>query len=74
MFPSGCIPNISISRPTDATPKKQKKKKTERGFLEPPKWRYKEAKEVKKEKKAEKNKDGKEKEKKHKKDSKKTKK
>ncbi|XP_028262356.1 photoreceptor ankyrin repeat protein [Parambassis ranga] len=74
VFPSGCIPNISISRPTDATPKKQKKKKMERGFLEPPKWRYKEAKEVKKEKKAEKNKDGKEKEKKNKKDSKKTKK
>lgn len=55
MFPSGCIPKISISRPSEATPKKEKKKKMGKGFLEPPKWKYKEIKdEKKKEKKAEK--------------------
>lgn len=57
VFPSGCIPNININRPSEATPKKQKKKKMEKGFLEPPKWKYKEIKdEKKKEKKAEKEK------------------
>ncbi|XP_038552123.1 photoreceptor ankyrin repeat protein [Micropterus salmoides] len=36
VFPSGCIPKINVSRPSEATPKKEKKKKKERGFLEPP--------------------------------------
>lgn len=56
MFPSGCIPKISVSGPSEAKPKKEKKKKKmEKGFLEPPKWRYKEIRdEKKKEKKAEK--------------------
>lgn len=56
VFPSGCIPKINISRPSEATPKKEKKKKKMgKGFLEPPKWKYKEIKdEKKKEKKAEK--------------------
>ncbi|TDH14250.1 hypothetical protein EPR50_G00040420 [Perca flavescens] len=64
IFPSGCIPKIDISRPSDATPKKEKKKKKkEKGFLEPPKWRYKEIKDDKKKekKKAEKEKEKKEK-------------
>lgn len=57
VFPSGCIPKIDIKRPAESTPKKQKKKKMDKGFLEPPKWRYKEIKdEKKKEKKAEKEK------------------
>lgn len=57
VFPSGCIPMINVNRPTEATPKKQKKKKMEKGLLEPPKWKYKEVKdEKKKEKKAEKEK------------------
>lgn len=52
VFPSGCIPQVSISRPSDATPKKEKKKKKmERGFLEPPKWKYKEIKDEKKKEK-----------------------
>ncbi|XP_061544745.1 LOW QUALITY PROTEIN: ankyrin repeat domain-containing protein 33B [Phycodurus eques] len=51
VFPSGCIPQININRSTEATPKKEKKKKAEKGYLEPPKWRYKEIKEEKKEKK-----------------------
>lgn len=73
VFPSGCIPKINVSRPVEATPKKQKKKKMERGFLEPPKWKYKEAREEKKkEKKSEKEK--KDQEKKEKKKDKKAKK
>ncbi|XP_068172214.1 photoreceptor ankyrin repeat protein [Antennarius striatus] len=58
VFPSGCIPKISVNRPSEATPKKEKKKKKmEKGFLEPPKWKYKEMREDrKKEKKAEKDK------------------
>ncbi|XP_023279231.1 ankyrin repeat domain-containing protein 33B-like [Seriola lalandi dorsalis] len=74
VFPSGCIPQINISRPTEATPKKEKKKKKkkEKGFLEPPKWKYKEIKDEKKreKKKAEKDKAEKEKEKKKEKESK----
>ncbi|XP_074519071.1 photoreceptor ankyrin repeat protein [Halichoeres trimaculatus] len=55
VFPSGCIPQININRPTEATPKKEKKKKKmDKGFLQPPKWKYKEIKDEKKrEKKAE---------------------
>lgn len=69
IFPSGCIPKIDISRPTTDTPKKEKKVKKVKGFLEPPKWRYKEIKEEKKreKKEAEKEKEKKEKEKKEKK-------
>lgn len=67
VFPSGCIPKINVSRPVEATPKKQKKKKMERGFLEPPKWKYKEAREEKKkEKKSEKEKKDQEKKEKRK--------
>ncbi|XP_072238377.1 photoreceptor ankyrin repeat protein [Leuresthes tenuis] len=65
VFPSGCIPKISVNRPSEATPKKEKKnkKKKEKGYLEPPKWRYKELKDEKKKekKKAEKEKEAKEK-------------
>ncbi|XP_033482017.1 photoreceptor ankyrin repeat protein [Epinephelus lanceolatus] len=79
IFPSGCIPKIDISRPSEATPKKEKKKKRrDKGFLEPPKWRYKEIKDEKKKaekEKAEKEKKEKEKKEKNKeKDSKKAKK
>ncbi|XP_061688940.1 photoreceptor ankyrin repeat protein [Syngnathoides biaculeatus] len=57
VFPSGCIPQININRPTEATPKKEKKKKkAQKGYLEPPKWRYKEIKEEKKKEKKEKEK------------------
>lgn len=60
VFPSGCIPKISVSGPSETKPKKEKKKKMEKGFLEPPKWRYKEIRdEKKKEKKAEKENQGK---------------
>lgn len=51
VFPSGCIPQVSICRPTEATPKKEKKKKMmkmDKSFLEPPKWKYKERKDEKK--------------------------
>nr|XP_061833640.1 ankyrin repeat domain-containing protein 33B-like [Nerophis lumbriciformis] len=61
VFPSGCIPHININRPTEATPKKEKKKKkVDKDHLEPPQWRYKEIKEEKKKKaEQEKKKDGK---------------
>ncbi|MEQ2251574.1 hypothetical protein ILYODFUR_012433 [Ilyodon furcidens] len=61
VFPSGCIPQISVVRPSDPTPKKEKKKKKDKHYLEPPRWKYKEQKdEKKKEKKnAEKDKEGK---------------
>lgn len=61
VFPSGCIPKINVDRPSEATPKKEKKKKKkDKGYLEPPKWKYKEIKEEKKKekKKAEKEKEG----------------
>ncbi|XP_026188937.1 photoreceptor ankyrin repeat protein [Mastacembelus armatus] len=54
IFPSGCIPKIEVTKSTDPTPKKEKKKKRQKGYLEPPVWRYKEAKmEKKREKKRE---------------------
>lgn len=62
VFPSGCIPQININRPTEATPKKEKKKKAEKGHLEPPKWKYKEIKEEKKKEKKEKEKNERKKE------------
>ncbi|XP_022046740.2 photoreceptor ankyrin repeat protein [Acanthochromis polyacanthus] len=75
VFPSGCIPKISIDRPSEATPKKEKKKKKkkEKGFLEPPKWKYKEIREEKKKEKEEKEREAKEKKQKKEKESKKVK-
>ncbi|TWW62185.1 Ankyrin repeat domain-containing protein 33B [Takifugu flavidus] len=44
VFPSGCIPTISVRGPSEAAPKKEKKRKTmDKRFLEPPKWKYKES-------------------------------
>ncbi|XP_076027345.1 photoreceptor ankyrin repeat protein-like [Genypterus blacodes] len=55
IFPSGCIPKIEVTKSTEPTPKKEKtkkKKKKQNGYLEPPIWKYKEARlEKKKEKK-----------------------
>uniref|UniRef100_A0A3Q3W3U3 Uncharacterized protein n=1 Tax=Mola mola TaxID=94237 RepID=A0A3Q3W3U3_MOLML len=52
VFPSGCIPKIKVTKSSNPTPKKEKKKKMQRGYLEPPIWKYKEAKlEKKREKK-----------------------
>lgn len=48
IFPSGCIPKIEVTKSSGPTPKKEKKKKRQRGYLEPPVWKYKEAKEEKK--------------------------
>lgn len=72
VFPSGCIPKISVNRPSGPMPKKEKKKKKmEKGFLEPPKWKYKEIKDEKKrENKAEKERAQKEKGEKRKNDKK----
>lgn len=67
VFPSGCIPKISVNRPLEATPKKEKKKKKlDKKFLEPPKWRYKEIKDEKKKEKKKAEKEKKEAEKKDK--------
>ncbi|KAK7884314.1 hypothetical protein WMY93_027437 [Mugilogobius chulae] len=54
IFPSGCIPKIEVTKSGEPTPKKQKKKKNQKGYLEPPVWKYKEAKEEKKREKKEK--------------------
>lgn len=51
IFPSGCIPKIEVTKSGDPTPKKEKKKKRQKGYLEPPVWRYKQAKEEKKKEK-----------------------
>ncbi|XP_005914818.1 photoreceptor ankyrin repeat protein [Haplochromis burtoni] len=59
IFPSGCIPKIEVTKSGERTPKKEKKNKRQKGYLEPPVWKYKEAKE---EKKREKKKQEKEKE------------
>ncbi|XP_065120745.2 photoreceptor ankyrin repeat protein [Paramisgurnus dabryanus] len=54
VFPSGCVPKIRVTKSSEPTPKKVKKNKREKGYLEPPKWKYKETKnKKKKEKKAE---------------------
>uniref|UniRef100_A0A3B5AIM7 Ankyrin repeat domain-containing protein 33-like n=1 Tax=Stegastes partitus TaxID=144197 RepID=A0A3B5AIM7_9TELE len=45
IFPSGCIPKIEVTKSGEPTPKKEKKKKRQKGYLEPPVWKYKEAKE-----------------------------
>lgn len=48
IFPSGCIPKIEVTKSSGPTPKKEKKRKRQKGYLEPPIWKYKEAKEDKK--------------------------
>ncbi|XP_027872187.1 photoreceptor ankyrin repeat protein [Xiphophorus couchianus] len=48
IFPSGCIPKIEVTKSGEPTPKKEQKKKRQKGYLEPPVWKYKEAKEEKK--------------------------
>uniref|UniRef100_A0A8C2L1F5 Ankyrin repeat domain 33Ab n=1 Tax=Cyprinus carpio TaxID=7962 RepID=A0A8C2L1F5_CYPCA len=64
VFPSGCIPQIKVTKSSEPTPKKEKKNKKQKGYLEPPKWKYKEVKdEKKKEKKALKEKEKKSKDK-----------
>ncbi|XP_068449799.1 photoreceptor ankyrin repeat protein [Clinocottus analis] len=74
VFPSGCIPKIDVIRPSNPTPKKEKKKKKKtKGFLELPKWRYKEIKDEKKKEKKKAEKENAEKEKKREKDNKKVK-
>lgn len=51
VFPTGCVPQIKVTKSSEPTPKKQKKKKMTKGYLEPPVWKYKEAKEEKKKEK-----------------------
>ncbi|XP_066529069.1 photoreceptor ankyrin repeat protein [Hoplias malabaricus] len=51
VFPAGCVPQIKVTKSTEPTPKKEKKKKMVKGYLEPPVWKYKEAKEEKKKEK-----------------------
>ncbi|CAL8366713.1 unnamed protein product [Lota lota] len=51
IFPSGFVPRIEVTRSGEPTPKKEKKKKKQKGYLEPPIWKYKEAKEEKKKEK-----------------------
>ncbi|XP_028850022.1 ankyrin repeat domain-containing protein 33B [Denticeps clupeoides] len=51
VFPSGCIPQIKVTKSDEPTPKKEKKRKKSKGYLEPPVWKYKEAKEEKKKEK-----------------------
>lgn len=67
IFPSGCIPKIEVTKSSGPTPKKEKKKKRQRGYLEPPVWKYKEAKEEKKREKKRQQEKEKEKEKEQKK-------
>ncbi|XP_077458154.1 photoreceptor ankyrin repeat protein [Stigmatopora argus] len=61
IFPSGCVPKIEVTRSGEPTQKKEKKKKLHNGYLEPPVWRYKEAKEEKKREKKQKEKEQEEK-------------
>lgn len=63
IFPSGCIPKIEVTKSGEPTPKKEKKKKQQKGYLEPPVWKYKEAKEEKKREKKQKEKEKEEKDK-----------
>ncbi|KAG9340255.1 hypothetical protein JZ751_021696 [Albula glossodonta] len=69
VFPTGCIPQIKVTKSGEPTPKKEKKRKMSKAHLEPPLWKYKEAKEEKKreKKRAEKEKEEKEKSQKKKK-------
>ncbi|XP_077428786.1 photoreceptor ankyrin repeat protein [Vanacampus margaritifer] len=48
IFPTGCVPKIEVTKSGEPAPKKEKKKKRQKGYLEPPVWKYKEAKEEKK--------------------------
>lgn len=48
IFPSGCIPKIEVTKSSEPTPRKEKKKKRQRGYLEPPIWKYKEEKQKEK--------------------------
>ncbi|XP_029908114.1 ankyrin repeat domain-containing protein 33B [Myripristis murdjan] len=66
VFPSGCIPKINVTKSGEPTPKKEKKKKKQKGYLEPPKWKYKEAREEKKKEKKKSDKEKTDKEKKEK--------
>ncbi|XP_029974509.1 photoreceptor ankyrin repeat protein [Salarias fasciatus] len=66
IFPSGCIPKIEVTKSGEPTPKKEKKKKRQKGYLEPPVWKYKEAKEEKKREKKQQQEKEKEEEKKNK--------
>ncbi|XP_051518076.1 photoreceptor ankyrin repeat protein-like [Myxocyprinus asiaticus] len=54
VFPAGCIPQIKVTKSGEPTPKKQKKNKKSKYHLEPPVWKYKEAKEERKKKEKEK--------------------
>ncbi|XP_031421603.1 photoreceptor ankyrin repeat protein [Clupea harengus] len=65
VFPAGCVPQIKVTKSGEPTPKKEKKRKKSKSHLEPPIWKYKEAKEERKKekKKLEKEKEEKEKEK-----------
>ncbi|XP_054626633.1 photoreceptor ankyrin repeat protein [Dunckerocampus dactyliophorus] len=56
IFPSGCVPKIEVTRSGEPTPKKEKKKKRQKGYLEPPVWKYKEVKEEKRQEKKQKDK------------------
>ncbi|XP_023688423.2 photoreceptor ankyrin repeat protein [Paramormyrops kingsleyae] len=47
VFPAGCIPQIKVIRAGEATPRKEKMRRKTRGYLEPPKWKYREIKEDK---------------------------
>ncbi len=51
VFPTGCVPQIKVTKSGEPMPKKPKKKKLTKGYLEPPIWKYKEAKEEKKKEK-----------------------
>lgn len=51
VFPAGCVPQIKVTKSGEPTPKKEKKSKRNKGYLEPPIWKYKEAKEEKKKEK-----------------------
>ncbi|TRY66481.1 hypothetical protein DNTS_005372 [Danionella cerebrum] len=51
VFPAGCVPQIKVTKSGEKTPKKEKKNKRTKGYLEPPVWKYKEAKEERKKEK-----------------------
>ncbi|KAL4655530.1 ankyrin repeat domain-containing protein 33B-like [Arapaima gigas] len=46
VFPASCVPLIKVTKSAEPTPKKEKRKMS-KAHLEPPKWKYKEAKEEK---------------------------
>lgn len=53
VFPAGCIPQIRVTKSGEPTPKKEKKRRKSKSpnHLEPPVWKYKEAKEERKKEK-----------------------